>query len=97
LLDNIRHWAGSFFFRMGGADAICFTAGIGENDPELRAAVCAGLEGLGVKIDPVANAAVIRGKEGVISTPDSCIRVMVIPANEEVVIAREVYRFIEAR
>lgn len=97
LLDNIRHWAGSFFFKMGGADAICFTAGIGENDPELRAAVCAGLEGLGVKIDPVANAAVIRGKEGVISTPDSCIRVMVIPANEEVVIAREVYRFIEAR
>lgn len=97
LLDNIRHWAGSFFFKMGGADAICFTARIGENDPELRAAVCAGLEGLGVKIDPVANAAVIRGKEGVISTPDSCIRVMVIPANEEVVIAREVYRFIEAR
>ncbi|MDP4694382.1 MAG: acetate kinase, partial [Opitutales bacterium] len=97
LIDSIRHWAGSFFFKMGGAEVISFTAGMGENDPDLRATVCSGLEGLGVKIDPVANAKVIRGAEGVISTADSSIKVVVIPANEELVIAREVYRNIQSR
>jgi acetate kinase len=92
LIDSIRHWAGSFFFKMGGAEAIVFTAGIGENDAELRAAVCAGLEDLGVQIDPSANAKAIRGVEGIISAPDSKIKVIVIPANEELVIAREVFR-----
>jgi len=96
LIDSIRHWAGSFFFRMGGAEVISFTAGMGENDSDLRAAVCEGLEDLGVKIDPVANAKIIRGAEGVISTPDSTIKVIVIPANEELVIAREVYRNIQS-
>ncbi|HBR92906.1 MAG TPA: acetate kinase, partial [Opitutae bacterium] len=96
LIDSIRHWAGSFFFKMGGAEAIVFTAGIGENDADLRAAVCAGLEGFGVQIDPEANAKAIRGAEGVISTPDSSIQVLVIPANEELVIAREVFRKVKA-
>ncbi|MGJ8653205.1 MAG: acetate/propionate family kinase [Opitutaceae bacterium] len=95
-IDSIRHWAGSFFFKMGGAEVISFTAGIGENDSALRSAVCAGLEGLGVKIDEAANAQTIRGKEGVISTPDSTIKVVVIPANEELVIAREVYRKVQS-
>lgn len=95
-IDSIRHWAGSFFFKMGGAEVISFTAGIGENDSALRSAVCAGLEGFGVKIDEVANAQTIRGKEGVISTPDSTIKVVVIPANEELVIAREVYRNVQS-
>jgi acetate kinase len=97
LVDSIRHWVGSFFFKMGGAEVISFTAGIGENDAALRAAVCAGLEGLGVKIDPAANEATIRGAEGIISAPDSAIKVCVIPANEELVIAREVYRFKQAQ
>ena len=92
LIDSIRHWAGSFFFKMGGAEVISFTAGMGENDPELRANVCAGLEGLGVQIDPEANAKTIRCAEGVISAADSKIKVVVIPANEELVIAHEVYR-----
>ncbi|MDQ8194563.1 acetate/propionate family kinase [Coraliomargarita sp. SDUM461004] len=96
LIDSIRHWAGSFFFKMGGAEAIVFTAGIGENDADLRASVCAGLEDLGVRIDPVANAAAIRGAEGIISSPDSKIKVLVIPANEELVIAREVFRKVKA-
>lgn len=96
LVDSIRHWAGSFFFKMGGAEAITFTAGIGENDSELRAAVCAGLEDLGVRIDPDANAKAIRGAEGVISSEDSTINVIVIPANEELVIAREVFRHVQA-
>lgn len=93
LIDSIRHWAGSFFFKMGGAEVISFTAGIGENDPNLRAEVCTGLEDLGVVIDPAANEATTRGVEGIISAPESKIKVCVIPANEELVIAREVYRF----
>ena len=97
LVDSIRHWAGSFFFKMGSAEAIVFTAGIGENRTDLRAAVCAGLEDLGVKIDPSANESIVRGKEGIISTPDSRIQVLVIPANEELVIAREVYRFMQSK
>ncbi len=94
LIDSIRHWAGSFHFRMGGAEVISFTAGIGENDAELRAAVCAGLEDLGVKLDPTRNAAVTRGAEGLISADDSAVKIMVIPANEELVIAREVFRHV---
>ncbi len=97
LVDSIRHWAGSFYFKMGSAEAIVFTAGIGENRTDLRAAVCAGLEDLGVKIDPSANESIVRGKEGIISTPDSRIQVLVIPANEELVIAREVYRFMQSK
>ncbi len=97
LVDSIRHWAGSFYFKMGSAEAIVFTAGIGENRTDLRAAVCAGLEDLGVQIDPSANESIVRGKEGIISTPDSRIQVLVIPANEELVIAREVYRFMQSK
>jgi len=93
LVDSIRHWAGAFYFKMGGAEVISFTAGIGENDPGLRAKVCADLEDLGVILDPAANEAAVRGTEGIISAPDSKIKVYVIPANEELVIAREVYRF----
>ncbi|MFU8847736.1 MAG: acetate/propionate family kinase [Opitutales bacterium] len=93
LVDSIRHWAGAFFFKMGGAEVISFTAGIGENDPSLRAMVCAGLQDLGIILDPAANEATIRGTEGIISSPESKIKVCVIPANEELVIAREVYRF----
>jgi len=96
LVDSIRHWAGSFFFKMGGAEAIVFTAGIGENDAELRASVCEGLGEIGVELDPEANAQTIRGKEGIISSAESKIKVMVIPANEELVIAREVFRKISA-
>lgn len=94
LVDSIRHWAGAFFFKMGGTDVISFTAGIGENDVVLRAEVCADLQDLGVILDPTANAAVCGGKEGIISAADSPIKVVVIPANEELVIAREVFRHV---
>ena len=94
MVDSIRHWAGSFFFKMGGAEVISFTAGIGENDATLRAEVCAGLQGLGVVIDPDANAAIRGGQEGIISAASSRIKVVVIPANEELVIAREVFRLV---
>ena len=92
LVDSIRHWAGSFFFRMGGADAICFTGGIGENGPDIRAKVCAGLENFGLRIDPARNAALPSNGEGFISTDDSTFKALVIPANEELVVAREVFK-----
>ncbi|MFP4165923.1 MAG: acetate/propionate family kinase [Opitutales bacterium] len=96
LVDGIRSWAGSFWFKMGGAEAIVFTAGIGENNPDLRAAVCEGLEALGVRIDAEANARMVGGAEGFINAPDSDVKVLVLPTNEELVIAREVYRHIRA-
>jgi acetate kinase len=96
LIDSIRHWAGAFTFKMGGLEAISFTAGIGENNPALRAAVCAGLEELGVVLDPAKNEAAM-GTEAEISADASRVKVHVIPANEELVIAREVARFLAAR
>ncbi|MEP4077395.1 acetate/propionate family kinase [Haloferula sp.] len=91
LIHETRRWASSFLFELGGLDSFVFTAGIGENGPELRAAVCKGLEGFGLRIDPEKNAA-CRGEEMEISTADSSVKVFVIPANEELVLAREVTR-----
>ena len=72
---------------MGGADAVIFTAGVGENDAGIRAAACDGLAYMGVKLDPEANK--IRGKEAVISAPDSRVKVLLIPTNEELMIAKD--------
>jgi acetate kinase len=73
-----------------------FTAGIGENNPELRAAFCAGLEELGIALDPARNEAVRGGVEGEISAASSRVKIFVIPANEELVVARETCRCITA-
>ena len=72
---------------MNGVDAICFTAGLGENDADTRAKIVANLEYLGIAIDDEANR--VRGKEVVISTPDSKVAVLTIPTNEELAICRE--------
>ncbi len=72
---------------MGGVDAIVFTAGIGENSEETRAEACEGLEFLGVKIDPEKNK--VHAKEAIISNNDSRVKVMVIPTNEELMIAKD--------
>lgn len=93
---DIRRWVGAFYLELGGADAIAFTGGIGEHNPDIRADVCAGLSELGIVIDGEVNDA-LAGTEGIVSAKGSRTQVMVIPANEEVVIAREVYRFMEAR
>ncbi len=78
---------GSYVAAMGGADAIVFTGGIGENSANYRAALCEKLGFLGVKLDAEKNK--IRGEEIEITTPDSTIKVYVIPTNEELVIARD--------
>ena len=90
-LDMFHYWvaktAGAYAAAMNGVDAIVFTAGVGENGPDSRAAICEYFGYLGVKIDPDANNC--RGKEVLISTPDSPVKVFVIPTNEELVIARD--------
>lgn len=92
--SRIVKYVGAYLTAMNGADAICFSAGIGENAPDVRAKVCEHLEFLGVKIDKKLNNKMIRGKEGVISTPDSKLQVYVIPTNEELVIARDTCRVV---
>ena len=91
---SARHWIGSYFFEMGGAEAIVFTAGIGENRAELREAICANLSGLGIELDSALNANT-RATETVISKPSSRVKLMVIPTNEELVVARETKRLLE--
>jgi acetate kinase len=91
LVDSIRHWVGSFAWQMGGIDALVFTAGIGENDYTVRKAVCEGLEEFGLVFDEVCNVA-CRAVEAELSAPHSKAKIFVIPANEELVLAREVFR-----
>jgi acetate kinase len=93
-IASARHWIGSYFFEMGGADAIVFTAGIGENRVDIRSAICANLEGLGIELDSVLNAST-RATEAVISKTASRVKLMVIPTNEELVVAREAKRLLE--
>ena len=93
-IASARHWIGSYFFELGGADAIVFTAGIGENESLIRAGLCAGLEDLGIELDSALNAST-RATETVISTPGSRVKLMVIPTNEELVVARETKRLLE--
>jgi acetate kinase len=93
-VHNARHWIGSYFLQLNGADALVFTAGIGENRAELRAAICANLDQLGILLDAEKNLAT-RGVEGVISSATSPVKVLVIPTNEELVVAREAKRLLE--
>ncbi|WP_246941226.1 acetate kinase [Bacillus pinisoli] len=87
---RIHKYIGSYAARMSGVDAIIFTAGIGENSDVIRARVLRGLEFMGVYWDPTLNK--VRGEEAFISYPHSPVKVMVIPTNEEVMIARDVER-----
>ncbi|WP_163101228.1 acetate kinase [Peribacillus alkalitolerans] len=88
--NRIHKYIGSYAARMSGVDAIIFTAGIGENSDIIRAKVLRGLEFMGVYWDPALNKT--RGEEAFISYPHSPVKVMVIPTNEEVMIARDVQR-----
>ena len=88
-IRRIVGYIGRYFVLLGGIDAISFTAGVGENSSAVRRDVVAGLEALGVKLDTVANT--LRSKQArAISTPDSAFKVLVIPTNEELQMAREV-------
>lgn len=89
--SRIHKYIGSYAARMAGIDAIIFTAGIGENSTAVRERVLRGLEFMGVYWDPALNQ--VRGKEAFISYPHSPVKVIVIPTNEEVMIARDTMRY----
>ena len=83
----VRHYLGAYLVELGGAEAIVFTGGIGENCPDLRAGVCGGLEELGIVLDAGANA---RAKgETRIHAATSRVQLWVVPTNEELVVARQ--------
>lgn len=85
---RIKKYIGSYTAALGGLNTLIFAGGIGENGPETREAVCKNLEYLGIKIDKSKNDK-LRGKEQIISTDDSPVTVMVVPTNEELVIAKD--------
>ena len=85
---RVKKYIGSYAAAMGGVDAVVFTAGVGENQTGLRADICRGLEFLGIEMDEAVNATV-RGREAVISSPSSRVKVVVVPTDEEIVIARD--------
>ena len=90
LINGVKKYIGSYAAEMGGVDVIVFTAGIGENGIGFRKAVCENMEYMGIKIDAEKNNC--RGKEVIFSTPDSRVTVMVVPTDEERVIARDTLR-----
>jgi len=89
-VDRIQKYIGQYLAVLNGADAIIFTAGIGENSVTIRELVINGISWFGCDVDPEKN---VRGAEGVISSPDAKVKVLVIPTDEELVIARDVERF----
>ncbi|MDP9051728.1 MAG: acetate/propionate family kinase [Acidobacteriota bacterium] len=83
----IRHYVGAFMLELGGLDVISFSGGIGENSAEIRSAVCAGLDGFGIELDEAVNRT--ARKAGPISTEGSRVKVLIMPADEEIIVARE--------
>ena len=84
---RVRKYVGAYMAALGRVDAIVFTAGLGENSPEVREEVCKTLGFMGVEVDPLKNQ--VRGKEVDLSTDTAKVRVLLIPTNEELVIARD--------
>jgi acetate kinase len=87
-IDRVVRYIGQYYVEMGGVDALTFTAGIGENAAEVREKIIDRLGFMGIKIDTEANK--VRGEEKVVSTDDSAAKVLVVPTNEELEIARDV-------
>ena len=97
IVHQLTKYVGGYAAAMGGVDAVVFTGGIGENNPHYRARVAKNLEFMGVKIDEELNQKAIRGAAEVdISTPDSKVRVLVIPTNEELMIAKDTEELVKA-
>jgi acetate kinase len=92
--SDIRHALGAMLVELGGADAIVFTGGIGENGTAIRAAVCGGLEQLGIVLDAAANAA--ASGEMKISAAASRAQIWVVPTNEELIVARQTKQLLES-
>lgn len=93
-VSSIRKYIGQFLVELNGADAIIFTAGIGENNPSLRAEVCADLDFAGIRLDAARNEAT-KAAESKISSADSRVDIWVLPTNEEIVIARSAWQLLQ--
>ncbi len=91
---RVRKYIGSYLAALGGADAIVFAGGIGENSPEIRARICDGLQWAGLHVDADRNAALSAGREGPFSTTDSTLTAWVVPTDEELLIARDTFRVV---
>jgi acetate kinase len=89
-----RKYIGSYLAAMGGADAVVFAGGVGENSAEIRARICDGLAWAGLELDVGANATLVGGKEGRFSTAGSRLEAWVVPTDEELLIARDTYRVV---
>jgi len=92
---RIKKYLGSYAAAMGGVDVVIFTGGVGENACETREEICKGLEFMGIEFDVVKNTK-LRGKEAIISKPNSKVTVMVVPTNEELVIAQDTFEIVTA-
>ncbi|MDD4565173.1 MAG: acetate kinase [Eubacteriales bacterium] len=91
---KVKFYIGAYIAEMNGVDAIVFTAGVGENAINMRDVICSELGNLGIKIDLVKNK--VRGKETIISRDDSKVKILLIPTNEELMIARDTYNIVKA-
>ena len=85
---RVKKYIGAYIAALGETDAVIFTGGIGERDPEMRERICTGLDHIGIIFDPKANADCFA-KEGIFTTPESKVKAMVVPTNEELLIARD--------
>ncbi|CAM4211053.1 acetate kinase [Nocardia ninae] len=94
-IHRLRRYLGAYLIDLGGVDAITFTAGVGENSPQVRADALAGLSRFGIEIDPTANTAKDRTARR-ISPPDAEVTVLVVPTNEELAIARAAHQVAES-
>ena len=92
---RVKKYIGGYMAQMNGAEAVVFTGGIGEQSSEVRSRICADLDALGIQIDPQLNASMVKGKEGEISSPESRVKIFVIPTNEELLIARDTVRCVK--
>ncbi|MEU1547221.1 acetate kinase [Nocardia sp. NPDC005745] len=95
-IHRLRRYLGAYLIELGGVDAITFTAGVGENSPQVRADALAGLSRFGIEVDPVANIAESRAAR-LISPSGAPVAVLVVPTNEELAIARAARRLVERR
>ena len=92
---KVRFYIGAYIAEMNGVYAIIFTAGVGENDVSMREIICDNLGNLGIKLDPVKNK--VRGKETIISADDARVKLLLIPTNEELMIARDTYDIVTGK
>ena len=89
---RVKFYIGAYIAELNGADAIVFTAGVGENDIGMRSLILQEMDHLGIRLDEKAND--VRGKERIISTEDSKVKVLLVPTNEELMIARDTYHIV---